>query len=130
MISFFKRVLDLNRMAKELADREREIELLEQQCAYFQAKLNSMPGFGAVAKDFDISEALDEQVFERLFEKLEPFLTEAAMDMLVQGFKDSKPLSSLPRLDVHVALDRFAMVHEFRFRIPELHARIRTARLP
>ncbi len=116
MWRLIKWALDVRRLAAENERLRARIEVLEKTQA------PSGPAFCAVSQSFDV-EALPQQVYDHAIRNMEPFITQAAVDMLKQAFRPGftgRPSGGR----IEAAHDMMSRTTVMQFHIPDVHTEV------
>jgi len=113
--------MDVERLTKELVAAEARIEQLSSELS--SRLLNRGPSFQEVSKSFDVSH-INDKVYAKVVDDFSKFL-EPEMIHLLKSVSENMRRDGRFYMDVSVAQDRSACLHEYRFRAPEMRTTVR-----
>jgi predicted glycosyl hydrolase (DUF1957 family) len=121
-MNIVQRVLDVNRLTKQLEEAEKKIKELEAQLT--RQKI-SHANYAMVAKDFDASKIYDE-IAQTVVEEFKPIIKESALDLLETVMRTVERENRGRNLIAgSVAFDTSNRVYEFRFEMPRISTTVK-----
>lgn len=125
MINLIRRLLDNNRLAKELAQVEVERDALKKEL--ISAYMNRGPRFVAVKKDFN-ADKFFESAFEHIIQEMEPVIEHELIRIMKTVSENIKQQYPSGKMYISVADDMDnAYITHMRYHIKEMNGYIPVA---